>query len=735
MHFSILSRVAHTFRFLVPVFEMFNSSSGGSPSSTLEDCATCLLNLLVTSWRSGPSSTSLHDGITRLNQLPDSIYQKLPATQKFLVFISDKPPRESSRFIPKNADLEAAFNILIPGDFSDIRSTSTLFDIAVLLKHAGISDPPSPFSDDADDVTTGDIRKALLRLLEPLLDILRSKDFQPDLNLALQTSTAENIRLQTIIDRQQSTMDSLLARLATLENKTAAPLQPLFSSSPSTLETSSALHAVALGHQPGIYLPGEADQHFEGLKKAIHKKFQSTKKTSAYTQAVKWLAERGVRIGSSSPSGKCSSPSVTAVRHPPFTAASLHSLAHSNDFEYLSVAASNRLSSARSVASSASALTVSSTATSSPPPSNSNSDSSSSDSATYASVVSVTPPRHPSRSEEHSRHKRKRLLKELFTSARRTYPLEFAREPVPLARLNDSLRSKQGLHIFTLAGSIVQLRLQHAHPTHGIAQHFKYTLKVGPASDRNPKNCGVNSIPSRQFPQSRAQLEDFFIEQEELLKIERDLRCELSVRHQKPTTIHERWYYVRLDHLNRFRKAATSLVSRVMGNIGHETRQQHHVTVFASIAHILFINWQSAMAHSRLDLLGAQLPHQWDMWYKSSIDVIDNIPTQRVDIAMQFLGYSCAQCHSSGWAETFCKKCSVYGPPSSPVNMDAKRNAAFTSWLKNNPGKSRKDWSETAAAKALVTPKQTAHLTIASAYLALSKNQEVVLAPGSASSF
>ena len=101
MHFSILSRVAHTFRFLVPVFEMFNSSSGGSPSSTLEDCATCLLNLLVTSWRSGPSSTSLHDGITRVNQLPDSIYQKLPATQKFLVFISDKPPRESSRFIPK----------------------------------------------------------------------------------------------------------------------------------------------------------------------------------------------------------------------------------------------------------------------------------------------------------------------------------------------------------------------------------------------------------------------------------------------------------------------------------------------------------------------------------------------------------------------------------------------------------------------------------------------------------
>jgi hypothetical protein len=715
---------------------MFNSSSGGSPSSTLEDCASSLLDLMVTSWHSGPTSTSLQDGITRLNQLPDSTYQKLPATQKFLVFISDKPPRESSRFIPKNADLEAAFNILIPGDFSDVRSTSTLFDIAVLLKHSGISDPPSPFSDDADDATTGDIRKALLGLLEPLLDILRSKDFRPDLNLALQTSNAENIRLQTVIDRQQSTMDSLLLRLTALENKSAPPLQTPFTSSPSNLESSSALHAVALGHQPGIYLPGEADQHFAGLKRAIHKKFQSTKKTSAYMQAVKWLADRGVRIGFSPPSGKFSSSPVPAVRHPPITAASLHSLAHSNDLEYLSVAASNRLSSARSVASSTSALTLSSKATSSPPPSNSNSDCSSSDSAsTYASVVSVTPPRHPSRSEEHSRHKRKRLLKELVTSARRTYPLEKAREPVPLARLNDSLRSEQGLNIFTLAGSIVQLRLQHAHPTHGIAQRFKYTLLVGPASDRNPKNCGVNSIPSRQFPQSRAQLEDFFIEQEELLKIERDLRCELAVKHQKPTAIPDRWYYVRLDHLNRFRKAATSLVSRVMGNIGHETRQQHHVTVFASIAHILFVNWQSAMAHSRLDLLGDQLPQQWDMWYKSSIDVIDNIPTQRVDIAMQFLGYSCAQCHSSGWAETFCKKCAVYGPPSSPVNIDAKRNAAFASWLKTNPGKSRKEWAETAAAKALVTPKKTEYLTIASAYLALSKNQEVVLAPGSASSF
>ena len=77
----------------------------------------------------------------RVFEVQDSTWSQLSPYDKYCIFMYLPSVEKSSRKIPKPTILEAFFDEVIYGDYSDMESHSTALDIDILFAAAGIQEP------------------------------------------------------------------------------------------------------------------------------------------------------------------------------------------------------------------------------------------------------------------------------------------------------------------------------------------------------------------------------------------------------------------------------------------------------------------------------------------------------------------------------------------------------------------------------------------------------------------
>jgi hypothetical protein len=218
-----------------------------------------------------------------------------------------------------------------------------------------------------------------------------------------------------------------------------------------------------------------------------------------------------------------------------------------------------------------------------------------------------------------------------------------------MCQLVSTIRSKEGLIIFDVAGSAHSVALQK--DVHNKTLNTEVTLLSGPFGKRDKNQCGVKERCPNIFPQSRVQYLDFMREQTDMLQ-----RISKAALVNKDYSAYQ-MINEDLATLYQFNEQFSRRVELVMGGVG--MHKPHHITRWAVLLHFLIITWNTAMTRGEFKYLTLDFDNRWNQEFEALIQETNGRTLARIDDCMKFLLYVCPTqtCGSLGFCAEFCFYC------------------------------------------------------------------------------
>jgi hypothetical protein len=290
--------------------------------------------------------------------------------------------------------------------------------------------------------------------------------------------------------------------------------------------------------------------------------------------------------------------------------------------------------------------------------------------------------------------------------------------------------------IFAVNKAQYSVRLLNANKVSGVKK-LQIEMVSPPSGKRSVGECGVRFESLHCFPQSHAQLEDFFAEQFDFLH-DMSARSGEDMSQQALVKIHS----ISVAMTN-FRRMILRLCDVVL-----LPYPKLHITIYAVILRFLLVTWNMAMAHDDIDLLTTSFQQRFERDYQPLLFGANMGETvQGIADAMTFIHYICPSHHCSavGMAAEHCFHCSIgvhcSGGGGGGSDKDGGKGfteAAYKAWRGKIESKgSKEDITRAAFKKTLplstsAAPTRAQARTVVSTYTALARNQSVICAPGAA---